>query len=509
MEAFNQVSPCMQRKDYYLIGILWLSALIIFLPLFYSDYIFMDEAFQLWGYRAVPGFYMFIDEGRWITEKLQGWLFSMTDTIHQVMWVRVFSLAGWLLCLPVWYAIIKREVANVPHYKYLPFFTCLYLITSLPFLVAVQWATCCQFFISDTASFLAGAIALNSIRGGDNERRLVVKAIIVPTLLGVASLFLYQGSWACFLIPFLLHFVNPNNIKKDKVLIGGVLVYLFVNAAYFVIYKISFIFFDFLPDPRNALYINPMEKITFFLARPLERSFRFTLLTDEDSQISKIYYLLTLLSLPVVVFLRFGKAKLFQAFKYGVVVLMIWLLTYLPDLLIKERYASNRTMFALNLSVFIVCFEMALYFIKNRLFLQVAGVAMGLFFIFCARYNFYQEFARPLVAETAALKNYFHKHYNKNIQTVHWIRPPQDELAKQFNIHVSMDEFGMANSFFTWVPEPLSKQLIYEETGDMPLASKIVVKHWANKEDYLRSGEKTDSTVLFIDTKEIIDALKH
>ncbi|MFL5744961.1 MAG: hypothetical protein ACJ751_09875 [Niastella sp.] len=499
----------MQRKDLYLVGILWLVLFFIFLPLFYSNYIFMDEAFQLWGYRAISGFYMFIDEGRYLTEELQRWLFNMIDTIHGVIYMRLFSFFGWMLCLPLWYAIIKKEVANVPKFKYLPFFTCLYLITNPSFLVAVQWATCLQFFISDTASVLAGAIVINSLRSDDFKPRKFLWAVAAALLLGVPGLFLYQGSWACFLIPFFLFFINPLNLNKNKVLLRGAIVFFAVYTAYFIIYKLSFYFLDNIPeDPRNKLYINPFIKLAFFLARPLERSFRFTLLTEERSIISLVYYALALLSLAALTFKRFGKGKQKQAIIHLAIIMCFGLLSYLPGLLIEENYASNRTQFALNLIVFLVCFEMALYYITNKLVLQAGGAAIILFFVFCARFNFQQGFARPLVAETAALKNYFREHYNKNIQTVHWIRPPEDELARKFHVNFSMDEFGVPNSFFVWVPDPLSKQLVYELTGDRQAAYKIGVKQWASKEDYLHSGEKADSTVLLVDNKEIIDSIK-
>jgi hypothetical protein len=498
----------MQRKDLYLVGLLWLFLFFIFLPLFYSNYIFMDEAFQLWGYRAVPGFYMFIDEGRYLTEMLQRWLFNMIDTIQGVTYMRLFSFFGWMLCLPLWYAIIKKEVANVPQFKYLPFFTCLYLITNPSFLVAVQWATCLQFFISDTASILAGAIVLNSLRSPAFKLPKFLWATAAALVLGVPGLFLYQGSWACFLIPFFLYFINPMNLNKNKVLLRAAIVFFTVYTVYFIVYKITFLFWDnIVEDPRNKLYINPFIKLAFFLARPLERSFRFTLITRERSIFSLVYYALALLTLAFLTFKRFGKGKQKQAIIHLAVILVFGLLSYLPGLLIEENYASNRTAFALNLIVFLFCFEMALYYITNNLVLKIGGVALIVFFVLCARFNFQQGFARPLVAETAALKNYFKEHYNKNIQTVHWIRPPEDELAKKFHINFSMDEFGVPNSFFVWVPENLSKQLVYEQTGDRQTATKLVVKQWANKEDYLRSGEKADSTVLLVDNKEIIDAI--
>lgn len=497
----------MVRKDYYLLGVLWLCALLIFLPLFYSDYIFMDEAREIWGYNSIPGFYLFVEEGRWFAGEMHKWLFNRIDTIHQIAWLRSFSLLGWLVCLPVWYAIVKREVANVKRYDHLPFFTCLYLITSLPFIVAVQWATCLQFFIADTASILAGALVLHSIRSRDNKVRMALRAVLLPLLLGIAALFLYQGAWACFLIPFLLHFINPMNFKKDRVLIGGLLVHFFVYAVYYVAYKVSFHFFiDIVPASRNTLDIHPLQKMAFFLARPLERSFRFTLLTDEDSSFSKLYYPAMLLSLAIGAFVRFGRPKWLKAARYLAVIALIFVVSYLPGLIIKENYASNRTLMALDVCVFIVCFEMALYFIKNKLVLQAAGVGILLFFVACARYNFRDAFLRPQVNETAALKNYIGQHFNNDIHTVYFIRPSEDFVAEKYRVNRSMDEIGVPSSCWPWVPEPLVKQLIYETTGNRQLAAGIVVKQWASKDEYLRSGEKPNSSALLVDAPVIISA---
>ena len=498
----------MLRKDFYLLGILWLCVLFIFLPLFYSDYIFMDEALQIWGYNADPDFYMLIDEGRWLTELLESWLFRLADTIHDVTYLRLISLFGWMTCLPVWYAVIKRLVANVPAYEYLPFFSCLYLITSLPFIVSVQWATCMQFFIADTAALISGAVILHGIGFNENKIRIPAMVIIPALLLGVASLFLYQGAFACFLIPFLINFINPFKYKHDKVLIAGLAVYFFVYFVYFILYKLSFTLLNMPPDPRNALYIHPLEKIKFFLARPLERSFRFTLLTNEDSNISKGFYLVMLVSLGVLAFKRFGIVKWRHAVKYLAGIGCIWVVSYLPALLIQESYASNRTLMALNMCVFIVCLEMAVYFIKSRRFLQIAGVGVLLFFVFCARYNFQQVFLQPVQQETAALKNYMKQHYHNGITTIHFIRPSEDFMAEKYQLNRSMDELGVGSSCWEWVPESLTKQLVYEATGDRKRAAKVVVKHWAGKEAYLNSGEVITNTTLLIDVPAIMNSVK-
>ena len=498
----------MLRKDFYLLGVLWVIVLFIFLPIFYSDYIYMDEILEVWQYNSIPGHQMFADDGRLLAEVMHSWLFKQIDTMSQVKWFRLISLFGWLLCLPVWYSVIKRVVAKVPAYEYLPFFICLYLVTSLPFLISVQWATCMQFFIADTVALISGAAALNCIQAQDIKKGKRIAAGLVSVALGLISLFFYQSAYACFLIPFLLHFINPFTQKKDRVLVLGLAFHLVVCGVYFVIFTtILNIFYSDHISTRNVLYLHPIEKMEFFLTRPLERSFRFTLLTDEESPVSAVYYQLMLATITVLAFIRFGIRKWLLAVKYLAAILCVWLISYLPSLVTVESYASNRTLMALNLCVFIVCLEMALWFIKNKRVLQIAGIAMICFFTLCARYNFQQLFLGPIVQETALLKAYFKQHFNSSIKTIHFIRTKEHYWVDNVpGFNRSMDEIGVASSTFLWVPVPLSKQLIYELTGNRQLADKINVKHWPNKEEYLKAHEVLDSSILVVDAPTILEA---
>lgn len=498
----------MVRKDFYLLGILWLIALLIFLPLFYSEYIYTDEVAEIWEYNSIPGHQMFTDDGRWLAEQMHSWLFKTIDTIQEVTWLRLISLFGWLLCLPVWYSVIKRLVANVPAYEYLPFFSCAYLITSLPFLISVQWAACMQFFIADTVALLSGAIALKCIQFQHDKPGKRIAAGLASAALALASLFLYQGAYACFLIPFLLYFLNPFTNRKEKVLVLGLTFHLVICALYFLLYKLTFSIYDNFSEPtRNSLFLQPVEKLMFFVARPLERSFRFTLLTDEENSISRLYYAVMLLSLVVLAFVRFRIKKWRLAVKYLAGIGCIWVISYLPPLLIKEYFPSNRTLMALNLCVFIVCVEMALWYIKNKQVLQIAGVAIICFFTLCARYNFQQVFLRPIVDETAALKAYFKQHFNSSVQTIHFIQPLEDFAAKKYKVNWSMDELGVPSSFADWVPESISKQLIYEATGNRQQAKAVTVKYWPSKEVYLKAHETLNSSILLVDVPAILDSV--
>jgi hypothetical protein len=497
----------MQRKDLYLLAIIWIAALVVFFPLFNADYLFMDEALQIWGYKSTPGFYMLIDEGRFLTEWLEGWLFkTFVTTTRDIAWLRIISLVGWLACLPIWYQVVKRLVANVPAYSYLPFFTCLYLVTSLPFIVSVQWATCLQFFIADTASLLAGSLFLHGLRFDGKRMPLPVGPAIASILLGVTALFFYQGAFACFLIPFLIYFIHPATPQKELTLGAGIFWYFVVCGLYFLLYKLSFrVFFTDIPiDPRNGLYFDPIGKLKFFLARPLERSFRFTILTNEDSTVSKYYYPLALVAWVVAAFVRFGKANWLQAVKYLAGAGFVFLISYLPALMIQDSFASNRTLLALNICVFVVMLEMLLFFIKSRVVLQAAGVAVALIFVISARYNFQTGFLRPVQQETAAVKSYIRQHFNNSIHTIYYIRPSEELVEERFHVHKSMDEFGVPSSCWEWVPDPFVRQMVYEATGNRDQARRLTVKHWPDRDSFRHSGAVVDSNTLVVDATPLI-----
>ena len=494
----------MQRKDIYLVGSLLGIILLIFYPLFYSDYLFMDEAVQIWNFKSVPGFHMFINQGRWFAELLETWLFRFVHTIQDIKYLRLLSLLGWCSCLPVWYTVIKRLIGDVQQYKYLPFFTCLYLVTSLPFIVSVQWATCLQFFIAHTCGLLSGAVLLQNMRLVENRIRIAPVPVMISSTLSVVSLFTYQSAFGCFLIPFLLHFVSVKTVKKDKIYITGLSFYFIGYVIYFALYKLS-LFINHIPhDPRTTIHIDLWTKITFFLARPLERSFRFTVLTDEDSKISKVYYALMLVALAVAAFIRFGRSQWQQAVKYLAVIGLTFFISYFPSLVVKENYASNRTLLALNLCVFIVCLDMILYFIKNKTVLWVAGSAAAAVFIFSARYNFRNEFLHPVQQETAALKEYIQQHYHNGITKVEFIRPSEYLIAEKYHVNKSMDEFGVASTCWIWVPEPFTRHMVYELTGDRKAAAALEIKQWPDKESYMHSGEQANSNTMVLDVPAII-----
>jgi hypothetical protein len=502
----------MQQKDLFLTGILLLVVVLIFYPLFYTDYIFTDEVVQLWRYRPGTDFYMFISNGRWITEILFRYLFSAIDTIHEVTYLRVFAFVGWLICIPIWYVCLKRIMSpnsyrDEPGYRMLPFFTCLYLVTSLPFAISIQWAACMELFIANTCGLLSGTLLYRRMGFTEGQFRISVWAAIAAALLGIVSLFTYQSGMGCFLIPFLFHYIARYTSKKDKVLMAGIGAYLLIYGIYFLLYKLNLQLNNIPHSPRTSLQIDIIGKLSYFFARPLERSFRFTIITDEDSKLAAAVFRGLLLVWMALVFVRFGKTKWLQAVKFIAAVTIVWILSFLPSMIVHENYASNRTMLALNICVMLACAEIVIFFIKKRQVLSVVATLFAVVFVVSAWINFRQYFLYPVHKEYVATRNFVQQRYQPNIHTIFFIRPAEDAMVRKFHIGMSMDEFGIPSSLFYWVPEDLSRQLVFEISGNRALANALVIKHWPDKESFLRSGETINNNTLLIDMPAIIKAI--
>lgn len=494
----------LQRKDNYLLCLLFLVVILIFYPLFSAKYIYTDEVNQLWFYRPGSDFSMFAVQGRWITEWLISSSFKAIDSIHEITYIRIFALVMWLVCIPVWYVIIKRTAAPGPGYEYLPFFTCLYLVTSLPFSITVQWASCIELPIANTAGLLSGAIWYLKIR--DKKKwEVPVTAALVATVAALISLSSYQSGFGCFLIPFLFHYISAYTTRKDLVFVKGLAFYFLMYAVYFVLFKIYLAVNHVGSDPRTGIYLNVSDKLQFFFSHPLKRSFWFNIIVNADNKLARAVYKVLLVGWMVLAFVRFGKKNWLSAVKYIAAGLVVFMISYLPSLVVKENYASNRTMLAINMCVWIVCAEMVMYFATKRLVRKMIAISLSIILLGAGWYNFNKQFLLPVREEYSVIRNYILQQYNKNITTVYFIKPSEDAFKKKYHLQLSMDEFGVPSTFFEWVPENLIQQMVFEITGNRKTAEQLVVKHWPDAASFSASGETVTGNVMLVNVPALID----
>jgi hypothetical protein len=151
---------------------------------------------------------------------------------------------------------------------------------------------------------------------------------------------------------------------------------------------------------------------------------------------------------------------------------------------------------------------MIIYFIKHVQILRWMGVAVAAILIITSGYNFRQVFLRPVQSEYTAARTYIQQHYHPGIKTVYFVRAAEDAFTKKYHIQSTMDEFGVPSTYFDWVPEYLTKQVVYEITGSRATANQLVIKQWPDMEGYTHSGETIGNTSFLINMPQLIESIK-
>jgi hypothetical protein len=493
----------MKRADIVSISSLILIALAIYYPLFYQEYLYTDEAVQLWLYKKGTVFQMFLPFGRYITDKLFYWLFSGANSIQDIIRIRLFSLVGWLLSIPVWYYIIKKVVNREKLPALLPFFSVLYLICSPPFTISVAWASCLELFLANTAGLLSGYFLYSSIKYENNRIAVTAKWMVLAVIFGVISLFTYQNGFGCFFLPFVLYLLaNPG---KWRTVFIGVAGYFFICIVYYLLFKYSLSINHIEISSRASLHINVMNKMKFFFGRALSGSFHFTYLFNEKSIAGIIVYILLFGVTMVIYAMRFAGESFVKTGKQITFLLALLVLTYLPSLIVKENYSSNRTLLALNMAVFLFVAAIVLNLIKKQKTQIPFVLSLSIVFVCNAWYNLNKQFLQPVTSEYKQIRAFIDKNYAPGIDSIFFIRPAEDLFVKKYRITRSWDEFGVPSTFFEWTPEFFVRQVVFEKTGNRQLAEKLVIENWLGEKSFGDSGMQVGKNKLLVNAEKILE----
>ena len=502
MNLSKDINAFISRKDLLNILFLTLIAIIIFHNVFYAEYLYTDESVYLWVYKKGARLHMFTTQGRYLTDQLFQWLFSRATTIHDVIYVRLFSFIGWLICIPIWYFTVKKIVTKEKLPALLTVFSVLYLICTPPLSIYVGWTACLELFIANTAGLLSGYLLYAYMQAESGRINKPVLAITGSALLGVISLFTYQNGFGCFLLPFLLHLITRP--KKFRMMSLAVAIYLGIYVLYYVLFKLSLRVYHIGGVERTGISTNIFAKIRFFF-RPLATAFHFTVLFNEKSIVGFVTYVGTFFAWAWADFYQFRTMPLLGRFKIFVLTIFLLAIIYLPSLVVKENYFSNRTLFALNLAVFFLAANTVLMAIKKNETRITVVAMLSFLFVLNARYNFMQQFLDPVKREYELVRAYIENNYNPGITTVYFIRPREDFFVKKYGITRSWDEFGVPSTFRDWVPEPFTKQVIFEKTGNRKAAENLIIKQWPGKEEYLKAAPQLSQNVTLVDVEEILN----
>jgi len=486
----------MERTDYYKIGFLMLIPLLIFYPLFTTTYFYTDEVFQLWLYGKDPSFAMFVPQGRFLNDRLFRAMYGAIDTIAQLRYLRLFALGGWLLSIPVWYKILSKIRRDEDLPPQLPFWAVLYLTTSLPFAISIQWAACMELFIANTCGLLAGYLVYRY------ERRGWIPAL----LLGLVSLFFYQNGFGCYLLPFFMRFVARQTFSRKMWM--PLLVYFSIYLIYFFLFKIGLhAVYHIDAQERTALANDPLDKAFYLLSKGLPGAFYFNAVVQETSVAGRIYYLMVAGGcLLASCFWLSGSAgrDLRRWLIYALTLLAAFILIYLPSMVVHEDHSSNRTLLGLDMAVFLWVFVSLWRVIPNEQLRSSLLTLTCVLLALVALNNFRHIFLRPATDEYVALKTFIDSNYNPNVITIDYIRAPEDIVRKKYGVQSSWDEYGFASSYFTWIPEAVTRQLVFEKTANRALAEKLKIRVWVDRKAWQAAGQQETKGGLLIDAPAIL-----
>lgn len=489
------------KRDILYILILCVILILIFYPLFTAEYVYTDEIVQLWQYKKGSNFQLFLPQGRLITEKLFQWLFSSASTIRDITYIRLFSLVGWILSIPLWYVAIKRIVVRENLPEILTFFSLLFLVCSQQFCIYVSWAACLELFLANTAGLLSGYYLYIAISGWKINRKKAIYLGIMSIIGAQVSLFTYQSGFGCFLLPFILHFIKEGKITRNIFI--GAMVYLLMYGLYYILFTLSLNMLQADASSRTDIVIDPLGKLKFLLLKVMPSSFHFNYVMNESDKTGKILYRILFAAWIIVNFIQQKRNTIGQRVAYPFIIVLLWALIYLPSLLVKENYASNRTLLALNLSVFFLVMNSLIKAISSERMKKMVVIGICTLFVVNAWYNFHKLFLEPITQEYRLVRRYISENYKDDTRIVYFTRPQENFFRQAYGITRSWDELGVPSTFFNWVPEPFVKQIVFEKTGDREKANSIEVVSWVRGESDSRSGLASEKGTLWVDVEKI------
>ena len=196
--------------------------LLIYFQLFFAEYAYLDEIYQLWHNHDNASFIMFHTQGRWLSGLFFQKSFSSISSIEQIKLLRLFSLIGWIVITLIWSRIYKKWTTwlNFPEQTW--WLGSLYWVCSLSVCIYIGFASCMEVFLGILAGLLSGHILFKNLNKQQKGIHLF-NIIVLSSFFGIVSLFIYQPTFGIFLIPFFLYYIQRKKLKTDRVVINGII----------------------------------------------------------------------------------------------------------------------------------------------------------------------------------------------------------------------------------------------------------------------------------------------
>ena len=452
--------------------------LLTYAPVIVGTYAFLDDYRYL---QAEPGHFhqmwiFFTAGGRPLLAISNYLSFSMVSKISSLGFVRAANVAT----LSALAAVIYFALSRVGFPSKLSALVAFILVTLPPFHVLAALSSCLGFPLEAAAAGVSAFLVMQSTE--DTRTFVRVGRLALAGLLLLAGMMVHQTEVMFFWVFVAILALSPR--ERESVVVRKVSYCLVVGAiaciVEFLVMKLGVAVYGAVAGSgRAGVTHDVFGKMTWFIKEPLMNALNLNSIEPTGR-----FAVATGIFIVIGLFFYFSGSLRYRLTMLGMA-LMLVPLSYLPNLVVVESWASYRTLVALTaLLAFYVFLALQGYLQvlgifsaphRQRMLLGVV-VSWAIFSGFIATRNLVRYFVEPQAIEYHLLKGQLRKIDLAAVQTIYFIRPNWYDGVTSV---VRYDEFGLPSSCQPWVPEVMVKCAIREIGGD---ANRINVVHFSQDE---------------------------
>jgi hypothetical protein len=490
-------------RNFFTLTVILLFASVLYAKVFTANYLYLDEAYQLWNRDGDHNFLLFAKHGRLFSGIIFKKIYSGIDTVAQVKFLRVASLSGWIIASYAVYYFSKIWVRRLQLHPYLPFLLAVFCICSSSVAIYIGWSSSAEVFLAFLTGLFSGHFLFILLfnQGTHFDLPLLKSAIVLGT--GVITLLIHQTAFGVFLLPFLMMWIAKGIPYRNKKIIIAIVFYLVTYLAYYLVFKYYLKKLDIIADTRTDLVFQPLKKIRFFFSTPFSQAWSLNFLHNLHSVLSQVFPLLVF-GAWIFLFVRQsggGKFK-FIAIKLGGILLLLFL-SYLPSIVAKENFSSYRTMIAMNLGVFILFGSAVLTALQSERNRKIFVLLFSLLLFVVAYINFNNRFVFPLQKEYQAIHDAPLLENIKPTDTIVFIRADSKLFKTRYGLTSYKDEFSIPSTYRDWVPEGLTRQVL-EERRSPAIARSVTIYQFENVQAFEDSMKQRLKQPVVIDMNTLV-----
>lgn len=407
---------------------------------------------------------VFVQGGR----PLFGWwlkaILVRLHTVDQLIWARLFGIAGIFLAAAMVFLIFKRWLNSIS----IAILGAFFFLTSPGATLAGLWVATFQLGWSLALGLMGGLLVSDSLDASNAGGKKNIQLACGVTL-GLCSMFLYQPGYTAFLAPAMIAFLRSWNLRR---VITFVSIYFLLYLAYFVIFKATIAISGLPPLERSGFTTHPILKLGWFVVYPF-------MMSMEDNSLfypTAVQWFIAAVTLAVIVFgIVRGQGEASSRTKWARTILLalFFVVAYIPNLVSSDNEAAYRTLSSLFLMKWILIINGTLY-LPPLLTRWLAGVAVVVVAA-NAWYNSMDGFVYIQSREYSLIRAEVLRlspQLRANGRLV-FIRPDFEFLADQGIVRRAVtDEFGNLSTSRKWVPGPMVRQILREQ-GDWQLEKSL------------------------------------